>query len=625
MSFIQELKRRNVVKVAVLYAIVAWIVLQIAETLFEILGLPDAWVKLVLALGVLGFPIVLIFSWVFELTPEGVKLEKDIDRDASITPHTGKRINTVIIVLLVVAVATIVADRLIPEKTAEPVAVVAEEVAAEPTTPQNSIAVLPFADLSADGDQEYFSDGIAEEILNVLVRIDGLEVASRTTSFGFKGQESLGIPFIAEKMSVRHVLEGSVRKAGDTVRITAQLIDAQSDKHLWSETYDRTLSAESIFEIQDEIAAAIAEQLGAFIGSTAAGSSARAAADTQNLEAYELYLQGHKLFIERSDVARSIEVLELAVERDPGFARAWAALSAGYFVAPGWVGPGRDYSALAQNAANTAINLNPDLALPYATLGGEFTLRRPLDFDAGIKMFNEALLRDPKEATTYLWRGIANVVLGYFDAAKTDFRRCLEIDPAYGNCRRFLSAALLYNGEEDEAERLFELGLFNGFIGSALPFNYYYAEKGNKLSVLYELAYNNRAPGDNELTKMLYTAMMDRDFEFEDVRSRVEATVKAVEGRDLVWSDTGRGYFSFIFKNYEAITDLDLQFWWFRYPDNFRQSPESQALIRKLGIYDHWRTHGFPPQCRAVGDDDFACDQWPATEKRPSGSGSAPR
>jgi len=203
MSFIQELKRRNVVKVAMLYAIASWLILQIAEFLFDVLGLPEEWLKLVLALSLLGAPVVLIFSWVFELTPEGVKREKDIDREQSVTPQTGQRINTVIVVLLVVAVAMIGIDRLIPEKAAEPVAAAGQEEVLEAATPENSIAVLPFADLSADGDQEYFSDGIAEEILNVLVRIDGLEVASRTTSFGFKGQEALGIPFIAEKMSVR--------------------------------------------------------------------------------------------------------------------------------------------------------------------------------------------------------------------------------------------------------------------------------------------------------------------------------------------------------------------------------------------------------------------------------------
>jgi adenylate cyclase len=620
MSFIQELKRRNVVKVAVLYAIVTWLVLQIAELLFEVLGLPDQWLRLVLALFMLGLPFVLIFSWVFELTPEGVKREKDIDRDSSVTPQTGQRINVVIIVLLVVAVATVALDRLMPEQAAEPVVAVVEEAIVETGAAENSIAVLPFADLSAAGDQEYFSDGIAEEILNVLVRIDGLEVASRTTSFGFKGRESLGIPAIAEKMSVRHVLEGSVRKAGDTVRITAQLIDAQSDKHLWSETYDRQLSAESIFTIQDEIAGAIAEQLGALMNT--GGNDARAKVETQDLEAYELYLKAHKLFIERSDVGQAVELFELAVEKDPGFARAWAGLAASYFVAPGWVGDGRDYSALAINAANTAIALNPDLALPYAALGGQLTLRPPLDFDAGIAMFDEALRRDPKETSAFLWRGIANMGLGYFDRAKQDLNRCLEVDPAYENCRRHLAITNLYMGDFAAAERQYERGLQNGFIGTTQAFQFYYLAKGNNIAVLSELNYLLSRYNGADMVEPMFVALLDRNFEFEDVRANVEAIRRAFNGTEIEWAIEGD--LSFAFKNYAAIEHMDQQFWWFPYPTDFRQSPHRKELMRRFGFDQYWREHGFPPQCREVGNDDFECDL-PAIEKRPSESGSAPR
>ena len=436
MSFIQELKRRNVAKVAAVYVVSSWLILQAAELLFDAMNVPQEWLRFLIAILMLGFPLVLIFSWVFELTPEGVKLEKDIDRDASITPHTGKRINTVIIVLLIAAVASVAFDRLVPEEAAEAVAAV-EEDAIEDGAAENSIAVLPFADLSAAGDQEYFSDGIAEEILNVLVRIDGLEVASRTTSFGFKGQESLGIPLIAEKMSVRHVLEGSVRKAGDTVRITAQLIDAQSDKHLWSETYDRTLSAESIFEIQDEIAGAIVKQLGVLINT---GSGApEVVADTQNLEAYELYLQAHKLFIERSDILGAIDLFEQAVAADPTFARAMAGLAAAYVVAPGWSYTDRDYYALAKDAADKAIVLDPDLSLAYAVLGLELAVRSTSELEAVLANYDKAVELDDQEATPIFWRGAFSMDLGYFDKAAKDFARCLEIDPAYQICRRGLA------------------------------------------------------------------------------------------------------------------------------------------------------------------------------------------
>jgi TolB-like protein len=193
-----------------------------------------------------------------------------------------------------------------------------------------SIAVLPFADLSPDNDQSHFSDGIAEEILNVLVHIDSLKVASRTSAFGFKGQQALGIPLIAERLKVRHILEGSVRKSGDTVRITAQLIDAKTDGHLWSETFDRKLTTENIFAAQDEIAGAIVKQLGLLIGDPGAGRAA-VKVTAESMDAYEIYLKAQGLFHIRSEknLPEIIELYAQAVAIDPEFAEAWAGLSAG--------------------------------------------------------------------------------------------------------------------------------------------------------------------------------------------------------------------------------------------------------------------------------------------------------
>src|SRR5210317_902904 len=364
MSLFQELKRRNVIRIAILYLVSSWVLLQLADVLSSLLNAPESAGSIVVLLLILGFFPAVIFAWVYEMTPEGIKRESDVDRRQSQTPETGKKINVVIVVLLVIAIGGLVADRLIPETTVE-----VDDVLVETTDApieDLSIAVLPFADLSPAGDQEYFSDGIAEEILNVLVRIDDLKVASRTTSWGFKGQEALGIPFIAEKMNVRHVLEGSVRKSGETVRITAQLIDADTDLHLWSETYDRTLTAESVFEVQDDIAQAIVEQLGIIMDGDAVAPSH--ASDTKNISAYELYLEAWQLFVERRSLPRAIGLFEQAVAADPGFARAWSGLAATYNVAPGWGFNDRGYSTLAREAAETAIRLNPELSLPYAVL-----------------------------------------------------------------------------------------------------------------------------------------------------------------------------------------------------------------------------------------------------------------
>lgn len=230
MSLFEELKRRNVIRVAVLYLVSSWVLLQLTDVLSSLLNVPESAGSIVVLLLILGFIPVVIFAWVYEMTPEGVKRQEEVDRDHSIAAQTGKRINSLIVVLLIVAIAAVALDRMLPESVpvAAPVAAVAPSEPEAPGVQAKSIAVLPFADLSPDGDQEYFSDGIAEEILNVLVRIDDLKVASRTTSWGFKGQEALGVPTIAGKMNVRHVLEGSVRKSGDTVRITAQLTASQA-------------------------------------------------------------------------------------------------------------------------------------------------------------------------------------------------------------------------------------------------------------------------------------------------------------------------------------------------------------------------------------------------------------
>src|SRR5207344_1253791 len=263
-SLFAELRRRNVFKAAAAYLALGWVVTQVTSTVAPLLHLPDWIGPVVVWIGVIGFPFVIMFSWIYELTPEGLKRESEVDRSASITHITSRRLDYITISLLVLAIGLFAFDRFVPRRVEPPAASreaqtpavpsvsTPSAASAAPAASDNSIAVLPFVNMSDEKSNEYFSDGISEELLNLLAKIPQLQVTARTSSFAFKG-EKIGIAEVARQLHVAHVLEGSVRKSGNAVRITAQLINAATNTHLWSETYDRKL--DDIFAIQDEIAA----------------------------------------------------------------------------------------------------------------------------------------------------------------------------------------------------------------------------------------------------------------------------------------------------------------------------------------------------------------------------------
>ncbi|HET6563930.1 MAG TPA: hypothetical protein VFG52_00845, partial [Xanthomonadales bacterium] len=270
LSFLEELKRRNVVRVGVVYLIAAWLLAQVADLMLENFNAPEWVIQSILVVLIIGFPIALIFAWAFELTPEGIKKEKDVDRSQSITPQTGRKLDFMIIGILAIALAyfiwesrfestesdmpatstVIPAQSGIQEPSSEAIVASAESPAIAAEASAKSIAVLPFVNMSSDPEQEYFSDGISEEILNSLAKVKELKVAGRTSSFAFKG-ENQDLRQVGETLGVANILEGSVRKSGNKVRITAQLIQVDDGFHLWSESYDRELT--DVFAIQDEI------------------------------------------------------------------------------------------------------------------------------------------------------------------------------------------------------------------------------------------------------------------------------------------------------------------------------------------------------------------------------------
>jgi len=310
LSFFNELKRRNVFKVGVAYVVIAWLVTQVLQVVFESFGTPDWVMKTVLALLSVGMLFALFFAWAFELTPEGIKRENEVDRSKSITPETGHKLNHTITFVLIVALGYFVFDKFVLDVSRDAALVeaakqeVSQQVSEEQAeaVPQQagvsdkSIAVLPFVNMSGDEENEYFSDGLTEELLNSLARIKELKVTGRTSSFAFKGKNT-DLREIGRALGVAHILEGSVRKAQNRVRITAQLINVEDGYHLWSDTFDREL--DDIFAIQEEIATRVVGELtSALLGDT---SGPLVHVGTSNAEAYEAYLRGRYLFTRSPD------------------------------------------------------------------------------------------------------------------------------------------------------------------------------------------------------------------------------------------------------------------------------------------------------------------------------------
>jgi len=443
-----ELKRRNVVRVAVAYAIATWLTLQLTEVLMSLLSLPE-WVgKLVLLLLVVGFPLTLFLAWAFELTPEGIKKEKDVDRSESATHVTGRKLDFVIIGVLAIAVLYFVVEKFIWPSEMAPESSADASVAA-PHATEKSIAVLPFVNMSEESGNEYFADGLSEELLNMLVKIPELRVAARTSSFSFKGK-GLKISEIAHELNVSHVLEGSVRKSGNKVRITAQLIKADDGFHLWSETFDRTL--DDIFVVQDEIASEVAQAL----EMTLMGKSQ---ADRMiDPEAYALYLKGLHFTLQRGaeDYKKSEEALLQAIELDPGYAEAWAALAMNYFDQTRFKLKTReDGAALARKAIGRAKSLGPDLGIVW---GVDSYLKKSLDWDWGAAQaaINKAYELEPNNKRISIWRGATASSLGKLDDGIELYEQGLLDDPLNLSHHSALGIAYTKVHRYDEAIEILE-------------------------------------------------------------------------------------------------------------------------------------------------------------------------
>jgi len=429
----EQLKQRNLVRIAVLYLVGCWLILEPVHVVFQMAGVPEWANRLVLIVMTVGFPAVLIFSWVYEFTPEGLKPAVEVPPGQSIRKLTGRRLDWAIIAALAVALAYFVVDKLWISKhlAAPPIAMPAAEKGvqsasallspvASSTAPPHSIAVLPFVDLSEKKDQEYFSDGLSEELIDLLARVPDLRVPARTSSFYFKGRSD-DISAIARQLHVANVLEGSVRKAGNTIRITVQLIRADSGFHVWSNSYDRDLR--DIFKIQDEIAESVIAALKVKLALGPVGHR------TDNSAAYNEYLLGRQ-FDSRgtSDAMQAAtQAYRKAVELDPGFSAAYAGLAIAEYRLADDIGDPLGFER-AKVSAEKAVELAPEQADGYAARGF-VRYQFSWDWDGARADLEKALTINPSDGTTILRYSGLLWAVGRHAESIVAGKKAIELDP----------------------------------------------------------------------------------------------------------------------------------------------------------------------------------------------------
>jgi adenylate cyclase len=476
---LDKLKQHNIGRVVVLYIGVCWVILDPVHVVFHMLGVPEWANRLVVVAMALGFPVAVVTAWIYHVTPAGLA-PATLDERRSLLRRTSSRLNRAIAaVAALLAVYFLVYHFWLAKHLTAPLSESSAQADAEvvpDAVPPRSIAVLPFVDMSQARDQQYLADGLAEELLNLLAQIPELRVAARTSAFAFKNKPQ-DVTGVAKDLRVANVLEGSVRKAGNRVRVTAELIRADSGYELWTETYDGTL--DDIFTLQDQIAGAVVQALKVkLLGGTLPDRAA-----PTNLEAYNLYLQGRFLAGRRTQegFAQSLDALRHALQLDQSYEPLWTELSIVYgdMATSGFMSPGEALPK-ARDAAQRAIELNPKsarahVALAYLHMDDDWNwaeadreIRQALTLEPGsadvlhaagsldlvlgrvndgVKLLQAALERDPVRASTYYNLGVAYAAAGQLDDAERAFRRSIQLRPALPYVRNALGLVLLWRGQ----------------------------------------------------------------------------------------------------------------------------------------------------------------------------------
>jgi TolB-like protein/tetratricopeptide (TPR) repeat protein len=583
-NFFAELKRRNVYKVAIAYAVVAWLLMQIATQVFPFLEIPNWAIRLVIMLLALGFPIALILAWAFELTPEGIKRAEDVDLSKPIVPKTGWRLTVIIIAIVVLALSLLVFQL----TRSHPAVSVAKPVA---VPNDKSVAVLPFANLSRDPDNAYFAAGIQDEIITRLAKITELKVISCTSTQRFKSAPD-DLPAIAKQLGVTNILEGSVQRTADQVRVNVQLIKAETDAHLWADTFDRKLT--DVFQIESEIAKTVAETLQAKLSGSE--QHAIAARPTENTEAHQLYLKGRFFWDKRTseNLKKSINYFDQAVAADPNYALAYVGLADCYLLLEDYVGtPASETYPKAEASAQRALQLDSSLAEAHTSLA--YVYSNLWQWEQAEEEFKRAIKLNPNYPTAHHWYSLYLLDLGRIDEAMAEIKRAHELDPLSLIIGTTLNYAYFAEGDVNssiaQCQRVIDLDpnfpRAHEYLGLGYLTQGRYSEAIVELQKAVELSGRDRRP------------LRDLGYGYAASGKRAEAltVLKEIEGnyekhkaigQDFAAVYAGLGEkdqaFAWLEKDFQARSGLLAWSRWTPPFDSLRGDPRFADLLRRMWL-----------------------------------------
>ena len=617
MTLYSELRRRNVLRVAAAYIVSAWLLIQIAETIFPLFGFDDGPARIVVIVMVIGFLPALIVSWIFELTPAGLQKEKDVDRSQATVTQSAKKFDRITMLVLVLAVSYFAFDKFVLSESREKF--IAESARQEGLSEallaiknNKSIAVLPFVDMSPNQDQEYFADGIAEELLNELAQLEGLNVAGRTSSFSFKGSEE-DLKSIGEQLSVTNILEGSVRKDGNDVRITAQLINSQTGFHLWSDTYDRRI--DDIFYIQEDIARSVAGALS--IALDVEGRNDLPGTGTSNVEAYNAYLEGRA----RGRVGRSDQAavyFQRAIDIDPNYAEAWAFLGAAIGVGS-WNQPPEQARATQERGRELVVRateIDPNFAEAYGMLSS-FQWTRG-DWVGATEFHQIFSAVTPADIPARI--GSANIFarVGRVRAAIEIEELIRLIDPLSYYGALMLAEHYAQAGRYSDARAVLEKvkTLSPATDPSVIMRRLFMAMSENEPGAVREFL-EKLADANPSIATIARSVLAEFDSPPADILHmlhRVYDDETEMTGEGRVVTASMAAYYGDPELALESMTEelrgnlLRTGRLWYPFFSDMRKLPGFKVLADEIGFVAYWRTYGWADTCRPLSDDDFECN-----------------